>query len=120
MANTCMQTLYNQLNLRTQHCASCYYAAYSALLLLNPDGTWMAHLQELRDQDIQGPGKDNDKKSNSQFEPSWIWLVPFILAASEKEESEERFNKSMWCEWVKSKAWKEQWEEEVILIQEEM
>ncbi|KAH9956388.1 hypothetical protein BGW80DRAFT_1439367 [Lactifluus volemus] len=95
-ACTRMRTLYNRFNLRTQRSAGCYRAARSALLVLDPNGSWQSRLKDLKDDDIRGPGKDDNGPGNSSFEPSWIWL------------------------WVKAQARKQRWEEEVLLIQEEM
>ncbi|KIL68676.1 hypothetical protein M378DRAFT_184632 [Amanita muscaria Koide BX008] len=121
--NTRMHTLFNRFNLRTQRCAQRYRAAWKALLALDPDGSWRTRLQELRDADIRGPGKDDlgDKTtSNGRFEPSWIWLVPRVLSAPDMESSEETLDDSMRVEWMKSRARKERWEEEVLLVEEEM
>ena len=40
-AGTRMQTLYNRFNLHTQRYALCYHAARSALLVLDPNGSWL-------------------------------------------------------------------------------
>lgn len=117
-ACTRMQMLYNRFNLRTQRCARCYRAARSALLALDPNGCWQSRLKDLKDDDIRGPGKDDDRSRNSRFEPSWIWLVPRIH--SDIGDSEEVLNDSLQVEWAKVQARKERWEEEVLLIQEEM
>ena len=53
--------------------------------------------------------------SNSQYVPSWIWLVPHV-----SESSEEEFNESMRVEWAKARACKMRWKEELLLVQEEM
>jgi hypothetical protein len=73
-------------------------------------------LQELKDRDISGPGKDpDDTSSNSRYVPSWIWLVPRV-----SESSEEEFNESMRVEWAKARGCKMRWKEELLLVQEEM
>lgn len=56
-AATRMRTLYNRFNLHTQRCAGHYHAARSALLILDPNGTWTSHLQDLKDGDICGLGR---------------------------------------------------------------
>jgi hypothetical protein len=119
-ASTRMQTLYSRFNLRTQRCASRYRAARCALLAIDPDGLWQSRLKELKDADIRGPGKDDDGSGNSRFEPSWIWLVPRVLSAPDMEDSELALDDSLQVEWAKSRARKERWEEEVLIIQEEM
>ena len=76
-------------------------------------------MKELKDADISGPGKDADDRSttNSRYEPSWIWLVPRIADASNVEEE---FNDSMQVEWAKARARMIRWQEELLLVQEEM
>ncbi|KAM6491450.1 hypothetical protein JOM56_013019 [Amanita muscaria] len=118
--NTRMRTLYNRFNLRTQRCASRYRAARHALLSLNPNGDWQQRLLDLKDVDIRGPGKDDSMASNSRFIMSWIWLVSRVASAPDMPESEEVLDESMRVEWAKSNARSERWEEEVLLIAEEM
>jgi hypothetical protein len=115
-----MQTLYNRFNLRTQRCAGCYRAAQSALLVLDPNGSWQSRLKDLKDNDIHGPGKDDNGSGNSRFEPSWIWLVPHVHSAPDMGDSEQVLDDSLQVEWAKVQARKQRWEEEVLLIHEEM
>lgn len=119
-ACTRMRTLYNRFNLRTQRCAACYRAARSALLVLDPDGSWWSRLNNLKDADIRGPGRDDNGSGNGRFEPSWIWLVPRVHSAPDMGDSEIVLNNSLQVEWAKTQARKQRWEEEVLLIQEEM
>jgi hypothetical protein len=115
-----MRTLYNRFNLRTQQRAGRYRAARNALVTLDPNGSWQSRLQVLKDTDIRGPGKDDDEVGNSRFEPSWIWLVPHIHSAPDTGVSEQVLDDSLQVEWSKSQARKQRWEEEVVIIQEEM
>ncbi|KAM6490236.1 hypothetical protein JOM56_014213 [Amanita muscaria] len=120
-ACTRMRTLYNRFNLRTQRCADCYRVARSALLILDPNGRWQSCLKDLRDNDIRGPGKDDNGSGNRRYEPSWIWLVPPAHSMPEMGDSEQVPDDSLLrVEWAKAQARKQRWEEEVILIQEEM
>ena len=119
-STTRMRALYNKFNLRTQRCAACYRAARNALLALDPDGSWQSRLKHLSDNDICGPGKDDSEPGNSRFEPSWIWLVPRVRCTPKMGDSEELLNDSLQVEWAKVWARKQRWEEEVLLIQEEM
>jgi hypothetical protein len=119
-ASTRMRTLYNRFDLRTRRFAECYRMARSALLVLNPDGSWQSRLKDLRDNDIRGPGKDDSGSGNSRFEPSWIWLVPRVSSIPDMGDSEHILNNSLQVEWAKVQARKQRWEEEVLLIQEEM
>jgi hypothetical protein len=119
-AATRMRTLYNRFNLRTQRCAARYRMARTALLILNPGGPWQSRLQVLKDADIRGPGKEDGGLGNSRFEPSWIWLVPRVSSAPDMGDSEKILDDSLQVEWSKSHARKERWEEEVLLVEEEM
>jgi hypothetical protein len=118
--NTRMRTLYNRFNNKTQRCAERYRAARRVLLALDPSGSWCRRLRQLNADDIRGPGRDDEMSSNGRFEQSWIWLVPRVQSASDIGESEEHFNESMRVEWAKSQARVKRWEEEVLIVQEEM
>ncbi|KAI0245468.1 hypothetical protein BJV78DRAFT_1356698 [Lactifluus subvellereus] len=95
---------------------------------LNVDGTgnracthiWQSRLKDLKDNDIRGPGKDDNGSGNSRFEPSWIWLVPRVHSGPDMADSEQVLDDSLQVEWAKVQARKQRWEEEVLLIQEEM
>jgi len=117
---TRMRTLYNRFRLRTRRCATCYRMARAALVVMDPNGSWQSRLKDLKDNDIRGPGKDDTSLGNSRFEPSWIWLVPRLSSAPDMGDSEQVLNDSLEVEWSKSYARKKRWEEEVLLIQEEM
>ena len=79
-------------------------------------------LKELKDIDIHGPGKDLDKKSNSRYEPSWIWLVPHVTDPNNIKAGicKDELNDCMCVEWAKSRAHMMRWKEELLLVQEEM
>lgn len=117
---TRIRALYNRFSLRTQQCAGRYRAARSALVALDPDGSWQLHLRELKDNDIRGPGKDDGQAGSSRFEPSWIWLVRRVSSAPDMGNTEEALDDSLRVEWSRSHARKDRWEEEVLIIQEEM
>ena len=119
-SSTRMQTLYARFNLRTQRCAMRYRAARGVLVVIDPHGSWQSRLKDLKDNDIRGPGRDSDGSGNSRYEPSWIWLVPRVSSAPDMEDSELALDDSLQVEWAKSRARKERWEEEVLIIQEEM
>jgi hypothetical protein len=117
---TRMRTLYNRFNLRTQRCAARYCKARNVLLAHNPEGEWKGRLQELKNEDIRGPGKEDDGSSNSRFVPSWIWLVPGVHSVSDMGDSNIVLDDSMRVEWAKSQARRDRWEEEFLIVQEEM
>ncbi|KIJ99026.1 hypothetical protein K443DRAFT_8698 [Laccaria amethystina LaAM-08-1] len=117
--NTRMISLYKCFDKKMMQAAEKYRVVWQALRVLDPNGAWSLHLKELKDADISGPGKDPDDRSttNSRYVPSWIWLVPRVADASNVEEE---FNDSMRVEWAKAKARMIRWEEELLLVQEEM
>lgn len=117
---TRIRSLYNRFNFCTLRCAECYRAARGALLILDSNGSWQSRLKELKNGDIRGPGKEDNEPGNGRFEPSWIWLVPRVLSVLENGDSERVLDDSLQVEWAKVQARKQRWEEEVLLIQEEM
>ena len=79
---------------KIQRCVGCYSAARRALSILDPSGTWVVRLQELKTTDIRPPTRDMDKvpkaksarnvssttrtereESEGRRALSWIWLV---------------------------------------------
>jgi hypothetical protein len=42
--------------------------------VLDPGGDWKSRLHLLNDDDIKGPGKDEDEAEGTH-ELSWIWMV---------------------------------------------
>jgi hypothetical protein len=120
--NTRFITLYKRFDKKTKRFAQRYRTAQQALYVLDPNGSWSTRLKELKDVDIRGPGKDLDDKSNSRYEPSWIWLVPRVTDPNNIEAGmrEEELNDCMRVEWAKSKARMMRWKEELLLVQEEM
>ena len=93
--NTRMQSFFNRLNHCKEQCVLWYRAAYSALLAADPQGSWGAQIQELKDSDVRGPGRDGGLTSNSQFVISWIWLVPWKQKEVEANSSEESLDEGL-------------------------
>lgn len=120
--NTRMITLYQRFDNKTRRAAEKYRSAWSALCVLDPNGPWSLRLKELKKEHISGPGKEPDDTSNSRYQPSWIWLVPHACGSSNTEMTigEDEFNKSMQVEWSKARARMRRWNEELMIIQEEM
>ncbi|KAF8335185.1 hypothetical protein F5887DRAFT_892104 [Amanita rubescens] len=125
--NTRMLGSYKQIDYKLQWAVHRYRTAYSALLVLDPDGSWMEQLKELRREDIRGPSRDPDdpldnKLSKGRFEASWIWRVPRSSESSEiaGSQTEEEFNESMRAEWAQTRARMCRWQEELKIVQEEM
>jgi hypothetical protein len=79
--------LINRLNEKTACCANRYCQAYSALLALDLNGNWKSRLQPLHDDDVKGPGKEDDEAEGTQ-QLSWIWLVERNGDAASVEEGE--------------------------------
>ena len=118
--NTRMLTTYQSLTNNIQKHAQIYRSAYAALQVLDPGGMWSHRLRTLLDKDISGPGKDpDDPTQNSRYEPSWIWLV-VNNPSSEFKVVEEDFNDSMRVEWAKVMARAARWNEELLIVQEEI
>lgn len=123
--NTRMLDMYNRLYVKLQRAANRYRTAYSALLVLDPKGSWRERLKELKPEDIRGPSRDPDnpedtKNSKGRFEPSWIWLVPRSPHERADDQTEDEFNDTMRTEWMQMRARKCRWHEELLITQEEM
>jgi len=118
--NIRMLSLYNRINYKIECAAQQYCTAWSALLVLDPNGTWKDCLKELQREHMRGPGRDpsDTKTGNGYFEPSWIWLTN--CKGSALRQSEDEFNNDMRVEWVKMRARVMKWQEEFEIIQEEM
>ena len=120
-----------------------YRSAHTALLSLDGEGEWKHQLRQLLDTDVRPPGRAGDESEGNR-ELSWIWLVTpqaRMEGASALELSEplrdNELDNSKWakrlpyalltlalvglrCEWAKSKARVDRWDEEVQLVREEM
>jgi hypothetical protein len=123
--NTRMLDLYNRIDYKLQCAANRYRIAYAALMALDPNGSWRERLKELNPVDIRGPGRDPDhpedaKTSNGRFIPSWIWLVPRSPQERGDDQTEAEFNDTMRAEWAQTRARMCRWDEELLIIQEEM
>jgi hypothetical protein len=118
--NTRFINLYKRFDKKTKRFAEKYRTAWQALHVLDPNGSWAIRLKELKDGDIRGPGRDaNDATTSSRYEPSWIWLVQ-RGGDTESGMCEEELNESMRAEWAKTRARMSRWNEELLLVQEEM
>ena len=129
--NTRMRSLFNRFNHHMRQSVLRYRAARSALLAAKLEGqNWEDRLQDLKDSDVRGPGKDdfylqepgkaNYGASKGRYEMSWIWLVPQSISEADTSSSEQVFDEGLRVEWSKSQARKMRWEEEVEILQEEM
>lgn len=117
--NTRIRTLYNRIQLKITRAHQKYSTAREALLVLSPDGNWVHRLKVLHKDDIKGPGKE-EGESSGRYVMSWIWMVPRAETEGTEALEGEELDESLRVEWMKSKARLERWEEEVLLVQEEM
>lgn len=114
--NTRLRTVLNRLQASIQHSASTYQTAYNTLLTLDPDGEWRTQFRKLDTADIRGPGQQPDDsviQPSGRYETSWIWLVRRNTGVVDSDEL-------MQVEWAKMKARQDRWNEEYLLLQEEM
>ena len=102
-----------------------YRVARDALLQLDPSGSWQKLYPVLNDRDNRGPGKEPEElpASDGQFAPSWIWLSTTNASVGDptlNTISPDEVNEDMRVEWAQSVARAEHWEEEVVLLREEI
>ena len=108
---------------RIQRSACRYRVARDALLQLDPAGSWQGLYRSLEDKDNRGPGKEPDEAiaSDGRYVPSWIWLSGTNATdPTESAVTPEEVNEDMRVEWAQCVACADRWEEEVLLLQEEM
>ncbi|TEB22263.1 hypothetical protein FA13DRAFT_1641660 [Coprinellus micaceus] len=116
--NTRLRTMWNRLQSRIQRAVRRYQAARNALVALDPEGTWQNRYQILRpDMDVKGPGKE-DWESDGTYIASWIWGVPHMFGGS--VDSQAEVSECHRIEWSKARARTQRWEEEYLLVKEEM
>ena len=136
--------LFDSFRTRSRRAADRYSCARNAMLALDPDEKlspgWTKRFQKLNDNDIRGPGREQEDTSEGQFTPSWIWLVsrlshplpPSTTTPSSNQvatdtsvsgsmvTNDSELNDSMRAHWAKCQARAERYEEEVTLTIEEM
>lgn len=107
-----MQTIQDRID----RCVRRYRVARTALLRLDPGGDWTKLYPALTDDDNRGPMKEQAEVSSSdgKYMPSWIWR------SNSTAISREEVNEDMRVEWAQCMARADRWEEEVILLQEEI
>ena len=93
-----------------------YRVARTALLQLDPRGDWESIYLALNDAVNPGPSKEQDEVSTSDgtYTQSWIWRSSTTVV------SQDKVNEDMLVEWAQCMARAVRWEEEVLLLQEEM
>ena len=124
-AQTKSRTVMHSVQERINRAVCHYRAARDALLQLDPSGSWQDLYHVLNDRDNRGPGKEPEEASASdgQYVPSWIWLSSTNATTGDPMQttiSPDEVNEDMRVEWAQCAARAARWEEEVILLQEEM
>jgi hypothetical protein len=116
--NTRIRAIFNRMTTKTDRLAERYRAAHSALGALDPDpaASWRLRLRSLEAKDVRGPGREIGESQGRHVE-SWIWLVP---AVSSDAVGDQDFNSSLRVEWARSRARRDRWCEEYLILQEEM
>lgn len=101
---------------RIAKCVQHYRVARDALLCLDPHGDWRSLYPPLNEHDNRGPGKEPEemKGTDGGYTPSWIWCSGTTTVSSDE------VNQDMRVEWAQCVARADRWEEEGILLQEEM
>ena len=111
-ARAAMQTLQDRIDKSVRR----YRVARNALLQLDPGYDWQNLYLPLTEADNRGPGKELEEvcASDGHYSQSWIWRSSTTVV------SQDEVNKDMQLEWAQCMARAARWEEEVILLQEEM
>jgi hypothetical protein len=92
-AGTRARSMISRFQGKINRCAERYRAVRSALLLLEPEGSWSQRYLELKPEDIRTPGRGDHEESEGRREVSWIWMVRVNEADI---ASEEEINDSMY------------------------
>ena len=127
--------LFDSFQTKISRVVSRYRHSYQAMLALDPSQElspgWMQRFRKLADADIRGPGRESDEPSDGTFQPSWIWLVPRLTdlggsvptadtGSAPSTTSDAEVAESMRVHWARCQARADRYEEEVMLIVEEM
>ncbi|THH17670.1 hypothetical protein EUX98_g9084 [Antrodiella citrinella] len=127
-ANTRIRATYDRFKNKVLIAVLRYRRARIALLSLDPTGAWRKQFKKLRDEDNRGPTVDkNDEPMTGRnwrkkkggvghYKISWIWRT----GSEQLDPNSDTFSASMRVEWCQMLARAERWEEEVILLREEM
>ena len=109
-----------------------YNIMREGLLRLDENGDWQKTFKILQKSNLKTPYKDKSKEEMKaqdyrrkatkelELDELWIWSMPGAGEIDEGSLISERYNKAMRAEWAKSRARLKRWNEEVILVKEEM
>ncbi|KAF9486724.1 hypothetical protein BDN71DRAFT_1405771, partial [Pleurotus eryngii] len=119
--NTRSNTLIHGVQSRIKYISNKYCACRTALVALSQPlektGSWENIIWPLLDTDIRGLREGEDASSSEgRHQLSWIWSSQCTSDA----ELTEGMNEALQIEWCKARARAQQWQEECILLWEEM
>ncbi|KAL4259471.1 CxC2-like cysteine cluster KDZ transposase-associated domain-containing protein [Pleurotus pulmonarius] len=120
--NTRSNTLIQGVQTRIKYISHKYRTSRSALASLSQplrkDNEWESMLRPLLDTDIRGlrEGEDASSTSEGRRQLSWIWSSQRTNAA----ELTLGMNEALRIEWCKARARAQRWQEECMLLWEEM
>ncbi|KAI0060273.1 hypothetical protein BV25DRAFT_1871286 [Artomyces pyxidatus] len=124
-ANTRARTTIAKLTERLNRHVATYRAARTALVILDPEGSWAHTLRELHQDDVRAPRDfDEEGLGEGHREIPWIWRTLSHerrdVPGGGENMSEDEVHDSMRIDWVKGRARARRWREEIIHICEEM
>ena len=117
---TRVRSQFDRVQQRINRAVATYRASWCAIRKLAPNeefGPWKNSLQELRREDIRGPGREGSETSESRHISSWIWQTQVEAPTSVDEQSTFA---PLGVEWCKAQERAKRYEEEVELVIEEM
>ena len=118
------RTIETGINNQIKRAVRRYRTAYRALSELDPAGAWTNEYRELRDEDNRGPLKEAEEvgTGDGRYVPSWIWASPSAMTLPGEGSIAERqeVSETVRHEWMTCRARADRWEEEEVLLQEEM
>ncbi len=119
--NTRSNTLIHGVQNRIKYVSNKYRASRMALAalseLLGKDDQWESTIRPLLDTDIRGLREGEDASSSEgRRQLSWIWSSQ----RTSDEELTQGMNEALRIEWCKARARAQRWQEECILLWEEM
>ncbi|KAH6897836.1 hypothetical protein BKA70DRAFT_1375328 [Coprinopsis sp. MPI-PUGE-AT-0042] len=121
-------TLLADLNIRIMQTANNYRLARSCLLRLTPivgKDSWMLNLKELNDSDVRGL-TDEDEGGEGRKKLKWIWTTAGTTddqeeyAQSDISDTSLTLATALRIEWCKARARAHRWQEECLILAEEM
>jgi len=118
--STRSRSIFDKAKAKLAQAVATYRASRKAIMNLASNeefGSWKDVLQELKDCDIRGPGREESETSESRFVPSWIWTTVLQTLTSAEDPD---LNDTLRIEWCKAQERAKRYEEEVELVVEEM